>query len=1584
LKKLWPYFNMTDPNQPSAPHDQPTLTAPTHPKSPAHRSPNGQAPQNGHANHHDTTAMVTAQHLQQQAAQGQQTYVKPDALAQQPAAQPQLQVPNPLAADTRGQIAQPQQQLLQPAGVAGSPQQHASMSNILRNHQQQPVANQAAVQRQAAALQQARLMQQQQQATLLRNARMQQALTQGRMSQFQNCGPVPQWAQCTLCKKWRTVLTNDIYTFTVPENFTCANSTNPKFNNCQAGQEIPNQTDYTAIQLQALSYQRKIKYMRQMQMRREQMARQGLAGQQSAIRQNIAAATSQSTLAEQQQKLMEAYKQQEKARADQARRMAMMRQQRERQAREQDRQRIQQQRELRRKRKRAKDGDESWAPSGYKPQQSTDSSESESEGSSEEFLPSRSSMQRRTRKKKSDQANIEEENWTQQETQALLVYVTTRGVDNFDYIHTDAVLKDKTPEECKARFQRIYSYAEKKNKQMASGNYVRRKKKKKKRKRQIESEVMPQRKSARLLGTPKRQYTFHEEIDVMLDQEEKQKQDAAQAEDLYPEKIERILAHRTVKKRITKDGEEAAEPEKKEGEEEKKDEESTEKKSDDDVQELEITEYLIKIVGLSHLHVEWIAEVNLDERFGAHRVKPKLRRYHQKAEVIKAENIRKFGEGHNFDPDFLVVDRIIDRMSESVKNEAGIVVATTEKVLVKWLGASYIDATWESVKAVPGEKIAQFRRFDIAPTDLQPRNLHNFNPRFYTDVNRRTYKNGNKLRDYQELGLNWLISKFFEGKNCILADEMGLGKTVQSVAYLEHLYRYNNIRGPFLVVAPLSTIQHWKREFEAWTDMNVVVYHSSENGEKSREMIRNKEWFFKNNTTANRGLTRFNVLLTSYELVLHDIEHLSILKWAQCIVDEGHRLKSMDSKLAEAFRTIRIDRRILLTGTPIQNTTQELFNLLHFLEPNQFRSWVEFQHRFCDASTEEASSDRLKELTDYISPYVLRRLKTTVEKSIPKMQETIIDIELTTVQKTYYRAIFEKNRQFLIKGCSKANMPKLINIEIQLRKCCNHPWLIEGAVEKEVPDDASDEEYFKRTVEASGKMVLLDKLLPKLKKEGHKVLIFTQMKGVLDILESYLSHKQIGYERLDGTSKAADRNSSIDRFCDPKRNRLVFILTTRAGGVGLNLTAADTVIIYDSDWNPQLDKQAQSRCHRIGQDRPVQVYRLVTRKTYEAEMFERASKKLGLDAAILGSMTTTNDKSSAEATKDLKKGGILDNMLRHGAYSVLCNEDDKDAKKFEQADIEDILKHSARTVDATEDVVKLGSIGLHSVSRKAFASGQADTEMNMDDPDFWQKVLTLRKEEEEDLASVLLTQLTDGSATVSQKARDEFWKKFEAHLNSCIELKKSGKPVPSIDILRGCATQFENVWPNRKQRTQCSQLMKTVERRVRRKVQTSTTTKQIDQIISAAERHDTYEANQKANQKSSQKTKKRKRRQRAPATNMKLFLDSDWPQDEKLLTHLDVCAVCKQTGSLLLCDGPCVHAYHETCVPEGDETGKRDHETKKWLCADCTALYQTRKGLHESSGGKTKRFHSGTYRVRVYLNDERSMEAKKVKLFAQK
>jgi superfamily II DNA/RNA helicase len=300
---------------------------------------------------------------------------------------------------------------------------------------------------------------------------------------------------------------------------------------------------------------------------------------------------------------------------------------------------------------------------------------------------------------------------------------------------------------------------------------------------------------------------------------------------------------------------------------------------------------------------------------------------------------------------------------------------------------------------------------------------------------------------------------------------------------------------------------------------------------------------------------------------------------------------------------------------------------------------------------------------------------------------------------------------------------------IELRKCCIHPWLLKGA-EDQILDDLNARSYEAQSdalVQSSGKMVLIDKLLKKLKKGDHKVLIFSQMTRCLDLIQDYLRAQSWNFERIDGGVRGDQRQASIDRFSavgsDSFGNRffncIVFLLCTRAGGVGINLTAADTCIIFDSDWNPQNDLQAQSRCHRIGQKKVVKIYRLITKNTYEREMFDRASMKLGLDKALLQRMDTSESSadyipnSQKSAASSLSKTEIED-LLKKGAYGAFM--DDESSKKFCEEDIDQILERRTLVI-RHDNTAEKGSV----FAKATFQSDQSHN-VDVNDPDFWDKV----------------------------------------------------------------------------------------------------------------------------------------------------------------------------------------------------------------------------------------------------------------------
>uniref|UniRef100_A0A452IKB3 Chromodomain-helicase-DNA-binding protein 7 n=1 Tax=Gopherus agassizii TaxID=38772 RepID=A0A452IKB3_9SAUR len=700
----------------------------------------------------------------------------------------------------------------------------------------------------------------------------------------------------------------------------------------------------------------------------------------------------------------------------------------------------------------------------------------------------------------------------------------------------------------------------------------------------------------------------------------------------------------------------------------------------------------------SYLHCQWASVEQLDKD---KRIQQKVKRF--KAKQGQNKFLSEIDD-ELFNPDYVEVDRIMDFSRSTDDNGEPVT-----HYLVKWCSLPYEDSTWELKQDIDQAKIEEFEKLMSREPQMERVERPPADD-WKKSENSREYKNNNKLREYQLEGVNWLLFNWYNTRNCILADEMGLGKTIQSITFLYEIY-LKGIHGPFLVIAPLSTIPNWEREFRTWTELNVVVYHGSQ---ASRRTIQLYEMYFKDpQGRVIKGSYKFHAIITTFEMILTDCPELRNIPWRCVVIDEAHRLKNRNCKLLEGLKMMDLEHKVLLTGTPLQNTVEELFSLLHFLEPGRFPSETTFMQEFGDLKTEE----QVQKLQAILKPMMLRRLKEDVEKNLAPKEETIIEVELTNIQKKYYRAILEKNFTFLSKGGGQANVPNLLNTMMELRKCCNHPYLINGAEEKileefkETHNADSPDFQLQAMIQAAGKLVLIDKLLPKLKAGGHRVLIFSQMVRCLDILEDYLIQRRYPYERIDGRVRGNLRQAAIDRFSRPDSDRFVFLLCTRAGGLGINLTAADTCIIFDSDWNPQNDLQAQARCHRIGQSKSVKIYRLITRNSYEREMFDKASLKLGLDKAVLQSMS--GRENATNGVQQLSKKEIED-LLRKGAYGALMDEEDE-GSKFCEEDIDQILLRRTHTIT-------IESEGKGSTFAKAsFVASGNRTDISLDDPNFWQK-----------------------------------------------------------------------------------------------------------------------------------------------------------------------------------------------------------------------------------------------------------------------
>eukprot|EP00949_MAST-11_sp_MAST-11-sp1_P000467 g467.t1 len=1251
------------------------------------------------------------------------------------------------------------------------------------------------------------------------------------------------------------------------------------------------------------------------------------------------------------------------------------------------------------------------------------------------------------------------------------------------------------------------------------------------------------------------------------------------------------------------------------------------------------------------------------------------------------------------------------------------------------------------------------------------------------------FKGGLTLRDYQVGGLNWLINCWYNRQGSILADEMGLGKTAQIAAFFNHLYQKENIRGPFLAVVPLSTIEHWRREIERWTDLNCCVYYdrvqkaSLGTADVGREVIRDYEWRYDRpvHLRTSPDYSKFDVMVTTYETLAQDVNFCSSFHWQAMVADEGHRLKNPESRTAVVLtEEIRAHHRIILTGTPIQNNTSELWALLHFVQPIKFASRATFEAAYGKIQT----SEQVANLRADIHPYILRRLKSEVATAIPPKRETVVDIELTTLQKQFYRAIFEKNREFLYRGCHGQTV-HLSNVEMQLRKCCNHPFLLEGvenqelekirealssgtslsaldelealaaeeaakkkrddaaaeaksraspasqrrsrasarssrmdsggggggggdnedddgadsrqltpefydtyegdwcrycgardtscwsrspwgsrmlcmvhfhqwwernqldltpwteepqrpidlskntedmyqqfkksreqtiresaqdnalgrrkkvdsvdpkkksmqgceyvlrkmashknaqpflmpvdvarnpmylkvirrpmdlstvykrvkgikphkpydgAMEKfardmrlifrncmEYNDEASalyrvgrkfskwfDELYLEwvvntarkdwtdvmerlgdlplpwrdfglsdtegeedgeefsqeegsgtesslravplrrlrrrlrrkqaelyrideflafeeedaartleeaqlaasrpqvsaeierlenaievkeeiennrvdrlrlqRMVDVSGKLVLIDKLLPKLRARKHRVLIFSQFKIMLDILQQYLVGRGYPYERIDGGVHGDLRQLAIDRFCDPDSDSFIFLLSTKAGGVGINLTAADTVIIYDSDWNPQNDLQATARCHRIGQTNEVTIYRLITRGTYEGQMFERASRKLGLERAVMSgdASGSTSVFSSTDQSSDLPtsvsdlSGADLEKLLRQGAYGAAADDGSK-ALQFCERSIDDILENSSREVTYFADGSveykdkraegEAGSPGKSAGARRSsrstkgrkaskdtvqmmsFTSAGGNASIDINDPNFWEKLMPGMRS-----ARALLVRLNDETCLSRMGLRQQFFRELSELVDELTEAKLAGEDVSPQEwetakgiVLRvSCLRNTFNSSQCEKAEAWYSMMEGSRKRRH--------TSDFAALSLASATPHGKGKGRKRGRggdydfedefsddpDYESAKGQQQSRGARRKSGAQKKAKSGGARSKAVGAEYMDACALCEDGGELLCCEGPCMRTFHPKCVGLDKMPA-----SASWYCPDC-------------------------------------------------
>ncbi|KAB8416334.1 hypothetical protein FH972_024854 [Carpinus fangiana] len=535
---------------------------------------------------------------------------------------------------------------------------------------------------------------------------------------------------------------------------------------------------------------------------------------------------------------------------------------------------------------------------------------------------------------------------------------------------------------------------------------------------------------------------------------------------------------------------------------------------------------------------------------------------------------------------------------------------------------------------------------------------------------------GGLLKEYQLKGLQWMISLYNNNLNGILADEMGLGKTIQTISLITYLIEKKRQPGPYLVIVPLSTLTNWNNEFEKWApSVNRIVYKGPPNARKQ--------------ASQNLRYGNFQVLLTTYEFIIKDRPVLSKIKWLHMIVDEGHRMKNANSKLSSTITQYYHTRfRLILTGTPLQNNLPELWALLNFVLPSIFKSVKSFDEWFNTpfantgggdnmALTEEEQLLVIRRLHKVLRPFLLRRLKKDVEKDLPDKTERVIKCRFSALQAKLYSQLFLHQRLMISDGKGgKVGLRGLSNMLMQMRKLCNHPFVFEE-VETQVNPTGINNDLLWRT---AGKFELLDRVLPKFRATGHRVLMFFQMTQIMNIMEDFMRLRDIPYLRLDGGTKSDDRSELLKQFNAPNSPYFCFLLSTRAGGLGLNLQTADTVIIYDSDWNPHQDLQAQDRAHRIGQKNEVRILRLITSNSVEEKILERANFKLDMDGKVIQAgkfdNRSTNEERDAmlrvmlESAEAAETAPLQDEEMDDEELNMMMMRSDDELIKFREMDAE--------------------------------------------------------------------------------------------------------------------------------------------------------------------------------------------------------------------------------------------------------------------------------------------------------------------------
>ena len=676
------------------------------------------------------------------------------------------------------------------------------------------------------------------------------------------------------------------------------------------------------------------------------------------------------------------------------------------------------------------------------------------------------------------------------------------------------------------------------------------------------------------------------------------------------------------------------------------------------------------------------------------------------------------------DVEFATISQVHDEKADSAR------IKDVAKALVKFKGLGYEDVVWEEPPDpadslrwddfksayeywvlgryihLPSQQSLKSHLTKVRSQDFEKNIMMHKQPEAIT---------GGNLMGYQMEGLNWLYYRWHQQQNAILADEMGLGKTIQIIGFLAALQQTHKC-WPFLIVVPNSTCPNWRREIKRWTpSLRVVAYYGSS---QARKLAEQYELF----PGGGRNL-RCHIVVTSYEAAQQE-EFKRVFRgvsWQGLVVDEGQRLKNDKNILYEALNNLRVPFKVLLTGTPLQNNPRELFNLLQFLDKS-------FDAKAMEIEYATLTKENVPQLHEILRKLLLRRTKAQVLTFLPAMSQIIVPVTLTVVQRKLYKSILAKNSD-LIKSIfntsqrsqKQTDRASLNNILMQLRKCLCHPFVYSRAIEERSSNAAISH---RNLVEASSKLKLLEIMLPKLQERGHRVLIFSQFLDMLDMVEDFLDGLGLFYHRLDGGINALQKQKRIDEFNAPGSPLFAFLLSTRAGGVGINLATADTVIILDPDFNPHQDIQALSRAHRIGQEKKVLVFQLTTRDSAEEKIMQIGKRKMALDHALIEQMGAADDEAGMD----------VESILRHGAEALFKDDDTHDIhydsasvdKLLDRSQIENIPTSNDTSAESQFSFARVWANDKSSLEDMLDETSEADANV---DPSTWEEILNTREQE---------------------------------------------------------------------------------------------------------------------------------------------------------------------------------------------------------------------------------------------------------------